>query len=101
MNWSAVLWPGAWEAMGKRKPRDIYARILNGCARCGVRLDPFIRQRYAELCFACGERSERLLNLYLSIIQDDPDNKESHYERVYELYTALGEQAEAAGIINA
>ena len=87
----------AWEAIGETETaRDIYARILNGCARCGVRLDPFIRQRYAELCFACGERSERLLNLYLSIIQDDPDNKESHYERVYELYTALGEQAEAA-----
>ena len=86
-----------YEAMGDAETaRDIYARILNGCARCGVRTDPYIKQRYAELCFACGERSERLLNLYLSIMQEDPDNKETYYEWIYELYDALGDKAEAA-----
>lgn len=85
-----------YEAMGNpEKARDIYALILGGCAKCGVRTDPFIQQRYAELCFACGERSERLLSLYLSIMQDDPDNKHSYYQRIYELFEALGNTEEA------
>jgi predicted Zn-dependent protease len=85
------------EAMGETETaRDIYARILNGCARCGVRTDPFIKQRYAELCFDCGERSQQLLNLYLSIMQEDPDNNEAYYERIYQLYEALGDRTEAA-----
>lgn len=85
-----------YEAMGDpEKARDIYAGILGGCAKCGVRTDPFIQQRYAELCFVCGERSERLLNLYLSIMRDDPDNKDSYYQRIYELFDALGNTEEA------
>ncbi len=85
-----------YEATGDvETARDIYAKILNGCARCGVRQDPFIKQRYAELCFACGERSERLLNLYLSLVLEIPDNKENYYEWIYQLYEALGNPAEA------
>lgn len=86
-----------YEAMGNlEKARDIYAQILNGCTRCGVRTDPFIKNRYAELCFACGDRSARLLELYLSILQEDPDNRENYYQRISALYTALGNTAEAA-----
>lgn len=85
-----------YEAMGNtEKARDTYAGILNGCKTCGVRTDPFIQQRYADLCFECGERSERLLNLYLSIMRDDPDNKDSYYHKVYVLYNALGNTIEA------
>ncbi|MDA3894726.1 MAG: tetratricopeptide repeat protein [Desulfobacteraceae bacterium] len=86
-----------YEAMGDlEKARDIYAQILNGCTKCGVRTDPFILRRYAELCFACGERTTQLIELYLSILQEDPDNKDDYYQRIYELYTALGNTSEAA-----
>ena len=85
-----------YEAMGNlEKARDIYARILNGCTKCGVRSDPFILRRYAELCFACGERTIQLIELYLSILKEDPDNKDDYYQRIHELYTALGNTAEA------
>jgi len=85
-----------YEAGGDlEKARDIYARLLKGCTQCGVRTDPFIQRRYAELCFACGERSSRLIDLYLSILRDDPDNKDDYYRRIYELYNALGNTAEA------
>lgn len=85
-----------YEAMGDlEKARDIYVKILNGCTKCGVRSDPFILRRYAELCFACGERTTKLLELYLSILQEDPDNKDDYYQRIHELYTALGNTAEA------
>ncbi|MBC2714276.1 MAG: tetratricopeptide repeat protein [Desulfobacteraceae bacterium] len=86
-----------YEAMGDlERARDIYAQILNGCTKCGVRTDPFVLRRYAELCFACGERSSQLLDLYLSILQEDPDSKDDYYQRIYELYTALGNTKEAA-----
>ncbi|MCD6585854.1 MAG: tetratricopeptide repeat protein [Desulfobacteraceae bacterium] len=85
-----------YEAMGNlEKARDIYGQILNGCTKCGVRSDPFILRRYADLCFACGERTTQLLELYLSILQVDPDNKDDYYQRLYELYNALGNTAEA------
>ena len=85
-----------YEAMGNlEKARDVYAQILNGCTKCGVRTDPFILRRYADLCFAYGERTTQLLELYLSILQEDPDNKDDYYQRLYELYNALGNTAEA------
>lgn len=86
-----------YEAMGNlEKARDIYAQLLNGCTKCGVRSDPFILRRYAELCFACGERTTQLLELYLSILQEDPDNKDDYHQRLYELYNAMGNTAEAS-----
>jgi len=85
-----------YETMGKlEKARDIYMQILNGCTKCGVRSDPYILRRYADLRFACGERTNQLLELYLSILQEDPDNKDDYYQRVFELYTAMGNTAEA------
>lgn len=85
-----------YEAMGNlEKARDIYMQILNGCTKCGVRSDPFILRRYADLRFACGERTTPLLELYLSILQEDPDNKEDYYQRIYEIYTAMGNTVEA------
>jgi tetratricopeptide (TPR) repeat protein len=86
-----------YEAMGNlEKARDIYAQILNGCTKCGVRTDPFIKRRYADLCFDCNERSTQLLELYLSIVQEDPDNKEDYYKKIVELHNALGNKKEAA-----
>jgi len=86
-----------YESMGNlEKARDIYMQILNGCTKCGVRSDPFILRRYAELRFACNERSTQLLELYLSILQQDPDNKDDFYQRIYVLYTEMGNTEEAA-----
>lgn len=85
-----------YEATGNlEKARDIYEQILNGCTKCGVRSDPFILRRYADLRFACNERSIQLLELYLSILQEDPDNKDDYYQRIFDIYTALGNTAEA------
>lgn len=76
--------------------RDLYGRALSGCARCGTRTDPFVQRRYADLCFACGERSHRLIDLYFSMVQADADNKAEYYRRIYELYMALGKPNDAS-----
>lgn len=85
------------EAMGSLEAaRDLYGGLISGCARRGTRVDPFLQRRYAELCFACGERSQRLVDLYFSIVQADPDNKADYYRRIHALYTDLGKPREAA-----
>lgn len=85
-----------YEAMGElKKACDIYAGILNGCTRCGTRTDPYVKRRYAELCFASEERTQRLLEVYLSLVQEDPDNKNEYFQRIQELYIALGNKNEA------
>ncbi len=85
-----------FEATGNaEKAKDIYSRILSGCASCGARTDPFVKRRYAELCFAAGERSSRVLELYFSVAQEDPDSREDCYQRIGEIYAALGNEKEA------
>ena len=85
-----------YEAMGDAdKAKNIYSQILAGCTRCGTRTDPFVKRRYAELCFAAGERSNRVLELYLSVAQEDPDSREDCYQRIGEIYEALGNVKEA------
>lgn len=84
------------EALGDiTTARNIYSQILAGCARCGGRTDPFVKRRYAELCFASGERSSRVLELFLAVAQEDPDSRAECYRRVGDIYEALGNAAEA------
>lgn len=85
-----------FESMGEaEKAKNIYGQILAGCTQCGARTDPFVKRRYAELCFASGERSSRVLELYLSVAQEDPDSREDCYQRIGEIYEALGNVKEA------
>ena len=85
-----------FEAMGDaEKAKNIYGQILTGCTQCGARTDPFVKRRYAELCFASGERSSRVLELYLSVAQEDPDSRDDCYQRIGEIYEALGNVKEA------
>jgi len=84
------------EAMGQtEKARDKYGELLNGWAKCGVRTDPYVKMRFAELCFKTGERSQRLLEIYLSLAQEDDDNKDEYFHRIHTLYQALGNEKEA------
>lgn len=84
------------EAAGEtQKARDLYARIIQGCAACGSRTDPFIRRRYAELCYQTGDRSKKLLDLFLSLSQEDPDNKKEYYLRLQQIYEKMGDAREA------
>jgi tetratricopeptide (TPR) repeat protein len=75
--------------------RDLYAQIIKGCASCGSRTDPFIRRRYAELCFQAGDQPKKLLDLFLSLTQEDPDNKKEYYYRIQQLYDKMGDAAES------
>ena len=85
-----------YEALGKKdKARDLYGEIMGECRGCGVRIDPFIKQRYADLCFESGRYSTDILELYFSLVQEDPQNKAEYYRKVSQIYSAQGHEEKA------
>ena len=84
------------EALGEmEKARALYGEMLEGCVSCGARVDPFIKRRYAELSFQAGDSSTRILEMFLSLVQEDPDNRREYYDRIGRLYEEAGNSAEA------
>lgn len=79
----------------KEKARDLYGEIMRECRGCGVRIDPFIKQRYADLCFESGQYSTDILELYLSLVQEDPNKKAHYYQKISQIYSAQGNKKEA------
>ena len=85
-----------YEALLEReKARDIYGEIMNQCSSCGFQIDAFIKQRYADLCFESENYSENILELYLSLVQEDPDNKNNYYQKISQIHSAQGNDKEA------
>jgi len=79
----------------KEKARDLYGEIMRECRGCGTRIDPFVKQRYADLCVESGQYSTDILELYLSLVQEDPDNKAHYYQKISQIYSAQGNEKEA------
>jgi tetratricopeptide (TPR) repeat protein len=75
--------------------RNLYRNIMDQCHSCHARIDPFIRQRYADLCFDSGMLNTDILDLYLSLAQEVPDNAAEYYEKVSRIYAAQGNHTEA------
>jgi tetratricopeptide (TPR) repeat protein len=75
--------------------RNVYRQIMDQCSSCHARLDPFIKQRYADLCFDSGMHSTEILELYLSLAQEIPANATDYFEKVSQIYAALGNEGEA------
>ena len=75
--------------------RNLYRKIMNECRSCHARIDPFIKRRYADLCFDSGMLSTDILDLYLSLAQENPDRAAEYYEKVSRIYADQGNQTEA------
>jgi tetratricopeptide (TPR) repeat protein len=85
-----------YEAMGNiQKARSLYGKMISGCAACGARKDPFLKRRYAELSYEAGEKPAKLLELYLSLAGEDPDNRAEYYQRIAQIYESTGKDEEA------
>ncbi len=78
----------------KDKARDLYGEIMRQSRGCGVRIDTFIKQRYADLCFESGKYSTDILELYLSLVQEDPDNEAHYYQKISQIHFAMGNERE-------
>jgi tetratricopeptide (TPR) repeat protein len=84
------------EAMGdKDQARDMYGRILEGCRGCGARPDPLVKRKYADLSLETGRHTTRVLELYLTLAQEDPQNRAQYLMKASEVYESQGNREEA------
>jgi thioredoxin-like negative regulator of GroEL len=75
--------------------RRLYRELMERCTACRTRIDPEIRERYAELTFAAGERGSALLELYLALARDAPERAALCFERAARICAHQGRAAEA------
>lgn len=84
------------EALGeKEKARDLYGDLMGECTTCARQIDPFIKRRYSDISLEFGECSTKILDLYLSLVHEDPDNKKDYYQKIIEIYYSMGNEKEA------
>jgi tetratricopeptide (TPR) repeat protein len=76
--------------------RNLYRKIMDECRSCHARIDPYIKQRYADLCFDSGMLNTDILDLYLALAQELPDKAAEYYEKVSRIYADQGNPTEAA-----
>jgi tetratricopeptide (TPR) repeat protein len=77
------------------KARDIYAHIMDECLSCHARIDPFVKRKFADISFELGDSSSAILELYLSLAQEDPENSPFYFQRVSQIFSSLGNEEEA------
>lgn len=75
--------------------RNIYREIMDQCQSCHAKIDPFVKQKYADLCFSSGIFTIEVLELYLSLAQQDPAAASDYYQKISQIYAAQGNNAEA------
>jgi tetratricopeptide (TPR) repeat protein len=85
-----------YEALGKTaKANDLYGEIMSECQQCRTRLDPFIKARYADTSFELGNMSGGILELYLSLAQEVPEERARYYRKISKIYEAQGHENES------
>ena len=75
--------------------RNLYREMMAQCQSCHSRIDPFIKERYADLCFESGMLGTDILELYLALAQEKPGKAADYYEKVSRIYAAQGNSQEA------
>jgi tetratricopeptide (TPR) repeat protein len=87
---------GTYEATGDlEKARGLYADIMGQCSSCGTHIDPLVKRKYADLSMATGQLTEKVLEMYLSLVSQDPANAAQYYHKVGQIYAALGNEKES------
>ena len=75
--------------------RNIYSEIMAQCSSCHARIDPYIKQKFADLSFASGLNTTDVLELYLSLASEVPQNAVEYYQKISRIYSAQGNLEEA------
>ena len=74
---------------------EIYTQIMNQCISCHSRIDPRIKRKVADLSFQLGRISVPVLELYLSLVREDPGQADSYYQKISQIYSDMGNDEEA------
>ena len=84
------------EALGEMaNARNIYSEIMAQCSSCHARIDPYIKQKFADLSFASGLNTTDVLELYLSLASEVPQNAVEYYQKISRIYSVQGNLEEA------
>lgn len=87
---------GSYEALENlEEARGLYIQIMNQCRSCHTHVDPLVRRKFADISFDLNDRSTAVLESYFSLSQEDPSNRSFYFQRISEIYTAMGNQEEA------
>ncbi|MBN2318573.1 MAG: tetratricopeptide repeat protein [Acidobacteria bacterium] len=87
---------GIYETDGDlKKAHELYGKIMELCSGCGARVHPLVKLKYADLSMAMGIQDEKILEIYLSMAEQDPDNAAVYYRKVSRIYAALGHEKES------
>jgi tetratricopeptide (TPR) repeat protein len=85
-----------YEASGDlENAQGIYGSIMDQCTSCHARIDPLVKRKFADISFDLGQRTTPILEIYLSLAQEDARNVPFYYQRVSEIYSSQGNVAEA------
>ena len=85
-----------FEALGsKEKAQKQYSEIINRCQGCGSKIDPLIKQKYADISLETGDHSINILELYLGLVQEIPENRTNYYQKISMIYELNGNETEA------
>jgi lipopolysaccharide biosynthesis regulator YciM len=86
----------AHEALGERtNARYIYGEIIDQCRSCHARPDPYLKQKFADLSFESGHKTSEVLELYLSLTREIPENAAEYYHKISRIYSAQENEVEA------
>jgi TolA-binding protein len=84
------------EALGERtNARYIYGEIIDQCRGCRSRVDPDLKQKFADLSFESGHTTTEILEIYLSLTQEIPQNAAENYQKISRIYAAQDNEVEA------
>ena len=84
------------DALGKTaKANELYGEIMNECRQCRTRLDPFIKSRYADTAFELGNMTGGILEIYLSLAQEVPEERARYFRKISQIYAAQGHEDES------
>ena len=73
----------------------MYQEIMEHCSSCQRRIDPLVKEKFADLSFAAGVHDTAILELYLALAQERPANAHTYYAKVAQIYQTLGYPTEA------
>lgn len=86
----------AYEAINRpEEAKALYAEIMDACTGCRAHVDPVVKRRYAEISFATGDFSTKILELYLSLAREDPANQLDCYRKISHIYSQQGNESES------
>jgi tetratricopeptide (TPR) repeat protein len=92
----SIALAGTLETLGDlESARDLYAEIMDQCRSCHARIDPLIKRRFADISFDLGQHSSAILEMYLSLVQDDSENTTLYFQKISRIYASMGNEEEA------